>query len=108
MNGQHLRALPEEELVGRICSTLVDAGVLTSADSAFAKALAGLIKGSVDLLSEAAAQVPPLLGYPLAETVASEEFKPVRALGALGGFGREERNPGGLLLRGQGWCRWTT
>ncbi|KIZ03334.1 glutamyl-tRNA synthetase [Monoraphidium neglectum] len=76
MNGQHLRALPEEELLGRIGAALVADGVVTSPDSAFAKALAGLVKGSVELLTDCAAQARPLLSYPLAETVASEEFKP--------------------------------
>jgi hypothetical protein len=57
MNGQHLRALPEEELLGRIGAALVADGVVTSPDSAFAKALAGLVKGSVELLTDCAAQV---------------------------------------------------
>lgn len=76
MNGQHLRALPEEELLGRIADSLVEGAVLADASTPFAKAAAGLVKGSVDLLTEAAGQVTPLLGYPLEETAASEEFKP--------------------------------
>lgn len=53
------------------------AGLLSSASSKFAAAVSGLMKGSVDVLTEAAQQLPPLLGYPLSETAASEEFKPV-------------------------------
>eukprot|EP00882_Tetradesmus_deserticola_P010161 GHRQ01010736.1.p1 GENE.GHRQ01010736.1~~GHRQ01010736.1.p1 ORF type:complete len:541 (+),score=308.25 GHRQ01010736.1:559-2181(+) len=78
MNGQHLRALPEEELVSRISEALVAAGVLSDASSAFAAAVSKLVKGSVDMLGDAAAQVPPLLGYPLSETVQSEGFKPIQ------------------------------
>uniref|UniRef100_A0A383VW33 glutamate--tRNA ligase n=1 Tax=Tetradesmus obliquus TaxID=3088 RepID=A0A383VW33_TETOB len=78
MNGQHLRALPEEELLSRIADALVAGGVLADASSAFAAAMASLVKGSVDMLGDAAAQVPALLGYPLAETVQSEEFKPIQ------------------------------
>jgi hypothetical protein len=42
------------------------------------------MKGSVDVLSEASQQLPPLLGYPLSTTAASEEFKPVRAADSVG------------------------
>ncbi|KAI8465731.1 MAG: non-discriminatory gln-glu-trna synthetase [Monoraphidium minutum] len=77
MNGQHLRALPEDELVARIGAALAAGGVVGSADSAFAKAAAGLVKGSVELLTDAPDQIKPLLGYPLEETLASEECKAV-------------------------------
>lgn len=73
------RALPESELVGLIAQSLVSAGLLTDASSPFAAAVSGLVKGSVDMLADAAAQVPALLGYPLSETVQSAEFKPVRS-----------------------------
>jgi hypothetical protein len=72
------RALPEEELISRISEALVAAGILTSASSAFAAAVSSLVKGSVDMLGDAAGQVPQLLSYPLSETVQSEDFKPVR------------------------------
>jgi hypothetical protein len=78
MNGQHLRNLPEEELLARIGAALVDAGVLSSASSPFAAAVAALVKGSVEVLTDAAAQVPGLLAYPLEEVMASEECKAVR------------------------------
>ncbi|KAF6253056.1 non-discriminatory gln-glu-trna synthetase [Scenedesmus sp. NREL 46B-D3] len=78
MNGQHLRALPEEELVSRIGEALVAAGVLSDASSAFAAAVSSLVKGSVDMLGDAAGQVPQLLGYPLSETVQSDDFKPIQ------------------------------
>eukprot|EP00775_Hariotina_reticulata_P006873 gene6873-7089_t len=78
MNGQHLRALPEEELVSLVASSLVAGGVLSDASSPFAAAVARLVKGSVDMLSDAAAQVPQLLSYPLSETLQSEDFKPIQ------------------------------
>jgi hypothetical protein len=75
------RALPESELISLISQTLVDAGLLSKADTPFAAAMSGLMKGSVDVLTEATQQLPPLLGYPLSETAASEEFKPVGGVG---------------------------
>jgi hypothetical protein len=73
------RALPEEELLRRIGEALVAAGILTNASSPFVAAVSSLVKGSVDMLADAAGQVPQLLAYPLSDTVQSEEFKPVRA-----------------------------
>eukprot|EP00878_Enallax_costatus_P016251 GHUV01017045.1.p1 GENE.GHUV01017045.1~~GHUV01017045.1.p1 ORF type:complete len:348 (+),score=63.29 GHUV01017045.1:314-1357(+) len=78
MNGQHLRALPEAELVSMIAGSLESAGLLSDASSPFALALSSLVKGSVDMLADAAAQVPALLSYPLSGTVQSEEFKPIQ------------------------------
>lgn len=77
MNGQHLRSLPEDELVSMLAQALVDAGLLAKADSPFAAAVAGLVKGSCDLVKDASEQVPALFGYPLEETTASEAFKPI-------------------------------
>eukprot|EP00879_Flechtneria_rotunda_P020771 GHRR01021864.1.p1 GENE.GHRR01021864.1~~GHRR01021864.1.p1 ORF type:complete len:448 (+),score=164.27 GHRR01021864.1:350-1693(+) len=77
MNGQHLRSLPEDELVQLITSSLASANVIADASSPFAAAIAGLVKGSIDMLSDAVEQVPPLLGYPLQDTVQSEEFKSI-------------------------------
>jgi hypothetical protein len=87
MNGQHLRALPEDDLTARIAASLADAGLLSDAGSPFAAAVAGLVKGSVELLTDAGAQAAPLWGYPFAETAASEEFKPVGGPGLF--FGGE-------------------
>jgi glutamyl-tRNA synthetase len=82
MNGQHLRALPEKELE----SVLIDAlsggegsggeAVLSAGgacDAAFASAVASLVKGSVDVLTEAAPQVRAILDYPLEQTAAEAE-----------------------------------
>jgi hypothetical protein len=71
------RALPEDQVAAMLAQGLVDAGLLSSATSPFAAAVAGLMKGSCDLVGDGVAQLPPLLGYPLEETVASEEFKAV-------------------------------
>jgi hypothetical protein len=71
------RALPEDKLISRISEALGAAGVLADAASPFAAAVSKLVKGSVDMLGDAAGQVPQLLGYPLSETVQSEDFKPV-------------------------------
>lgn len=71
------RALPEDQVAAMLAQGLVDAGLLSSATSPFAAAVAGLMKGSCDLVGDGVAQLPPLLGYPLEQTVASEEFKAV-------------------------------
>jgi glutamyl-tRNA synthetase len=80
MNGQHLRALPEQELVATLVAALSggegsggESVVLSSADAAFASALASLVKGSVDVLTEAAPQVRAILEYPLERTAAENE-----------------------------------
>jgi hypothetical protein len=58
-------------------------GLLKDGASPFAAAVARLMKGSVDVLSEAVPQLPPLLGYPLSETAATEEFKAVSVEGGV-------------------------
>jgi hypothetical protein len=78
----------EEELVSMLAQGLVDSGLLAKADSPFAAAVAGLVKGSCDLVKDAADQVPALFGYPLQETTTSEDFKPVSRGVGTGGCGR--------------------
>jgi len=80
MNGQHLRALPPSDLNALIAAALSGGegsggeGVLSpGADPAFAAALAGLVAGGVDVLTEAAPQVREILDYPLERTAASED-----------------------------------
>eukprot|EP00195_Chlamydomonas_chlamydogama_P008719 CAMPEP_0202895532 /NCGR_PEP_ID=MMETSP1392-20130828/4706_1 /ASSEMBLY_ACC=CAM_ASM_000868 /TAXON_ID=225041 /ORGANISM="Chlamydomonas chlamydogama, Strain SAG 11-48b" /LENGTH=557 /DNA_ID=CAMNT_0049580563 /DNA_START=37 /DNA_END=1710 /DNA_ORIENTATION=- len=77
MNGQHLRQLPEQELVGMVASRLVDAKVVNSATSPFITSAAKLLlKANLELVSEAEPGLRSLLSYPLDEVLASEEAKP--------------------------------
>lgn len=51
MNGQHLRALPEEQLGPMIAGHLVEAGLIKEAGSPFALAVANILKvGALGLL----------------------------------------------------------
>lgn len=63
MNGQHLRALPVEELSPMVGSTLVEAGVCKDATGAFAKGAASLLQGSLELVTDAVSQAHDVLGY---------------------------------------------
>lgn len=81
MNGQHLRALPEKELEAALIAALsggegsggesvLKSGAGGAAAAAFSASVAGLVKGSVDVLTEAAPQVRAILDYPLERTAA--------------------------------------
>lgn len=78
MNGQHLRSLPEEELKQLLAQRLADAGLVDSASSRFASIAADIMKGSVELVTDADGGLLQVLSYPLEETVQSEEFAFVR------------------------------
>ncbi|KXZ47875.1 hypothetical protein GPECTOR_32g488 [Gonium pectorale] len=77
MNGQHLKALPEEESSAMAASHLVSCGLLASADTAFAAAAVKLVSKSMELVTDCEPEVRKLLGYPLAETAASADAKAV-------------------------------
>ncbi|GLC33308.1 hypothetical protein PLESTB_000347800 [Pleodorina starrii] len=77
MNGQHLKNLPEEESTGMAVAHLVSCGLLASADSPFAAAAVKLVSKSMELVTDCEPEVRKLLGYPLAETVASADAKAV-------------------------------
>lgn len=63
MNGQHLRALPVEELAPMVGSALVEAGVCKDAGGAFANGAASLLQGSLELVTDVVSQTPDVLGY---------------------------------------------
>lgn len=89
MNGQHLRGLSESELERALVDALSGGegsggeAVLSGAgrcDAAFAAACAALVKGSVDVLTEAAPQVRAILDYPLERTASDEADKAFAAV----------------------------
>ena len=67
MNGQHIRLLPEEERDAMVGKVLVERGLATEAESAFAKKAAAMCANSIELVEDAASEVEAILGYPLAE-----------------------------------------
>jgi len=73
INGQHLRALPEEKLSGLISEMLVESGALSDAPPApFAAAAAQMVGEKVELVNDAEALIRESLLYPLEETLKSD------------------------------------
>ena len=81
VNGQHLRALPEESLDELISAQLLDSGLLTAADAAFTSAAARMVAEKVELVNDAEPLIRDALLYPLEETMASEAAAPIIADG---------------------------
>ncbi|KAI3438090.1 hypothetical protein D9Q98_000532 [Chlorella vulgaris] len=79
MNGQHLRALPEEEMRAMIGGGWAASGLLARTDSPFVAAALALVQNSLELVTDADRELRALLSYPLAETVAGEGAKAVLA-----------------------------
>jgi len=77
MNGQHLRALPESAQAEMIGETLLGAGLVTDASGAFAKAASALVADRVELVQDAVLEVAAIVGYPLAENIASGKLAKV-------------------------------
>lgn len=63
MNGQHLRALPVEQLTPMVGKALIEAGVCKDAESAFAAHTAGLLQGSLELVADVVEQTKEVLTY---------------------------------------------
>lgn len=76
MNGQHLRALPVEEVQALVGPALVDAGLLARADTPFAAAAITLMQQSLELVSDGEAELRRYVRYPLAESLASDAAAP--------------------------------
>lgn len=81
MNGQHLRALPREQLAAMVGERWVAAGLLTAPRSALADAALDLVEKSLELATDAERDLAALLSYPLSETLTSEVAAPVLADG---------------------------
>jgi len=86
INGQHLRALPEEERAAIVGAHLVEAGVAKEALSPFASLAAAMVAEKIELVNDASPLVADALAYPLAETLATDAAAElnsgVRAVGA--------------------------
>ena len=77
MNGQHLRAYEEEEMLAMVGGALQEKGLLKSTDTPFAKAFVALASGSLELVTDAEAELQSLLTFPLEETLASDACKDI-------------------------------
>jgi len=77
MNGQHLRAYGEEEMLSMVGGALQAKGLLTSSSSSFAKAFVAMSANSLELVTDAEAELSSLVSYPLEETLASDKCKEI-------------------------------
>lgn len=112
MNGQHLRALPSEELNQIIGERWKNAGIVTESQGVFIKDAVLLLKDGIDLIPDSEKALSSLLSYPLYETLASAEGKPILEDGVsevakslLAAYDSGELS--GALAEGQlGWKSW--
>lgn len=77
MNGQHLRSLPEEAMKEMVGGRWAASGLLARADSPFVAAALAIVQNSLELVADADTELRALLGYPLADTLASDAAKAV-------------------------------
>lgn len=77
MNGQHLQALPSEELKKRIGNRWKSTGILTESEGSFVEEAVELLKDGIDLVPDADKGLSNLLSYPLHATLSSPEAKPL-------------------------------
>mmetsp|Transcript_7762 Transcript_7762/g.34515 ORF Transcript_7762/g.34515 Transcript_7762/m.34515 type:complete len:143 (+) Transcript_7762:1227-1655(+) len=76
INGQHLRALPVEELAPMARDHLVDQELLDSSvesDSELSMFIAGMFQGSMSLVNDVATEFQSALGFPVEECISSGE-----------------------------------
>ena len=72
INGQHLRALPEERLCELISAQMVEAETLSSPAPEFALAATQMVAEKVELVNDAEALIREAMLYPLEETLGSD------------------------------------
>ncbi|CAG9463046.1 unnamed protein product [Pedinophyceae sp. YPF-701] len=79
MNGQILRALPDEDATARVGAFLAKKGVLAAdkEKSPWVARLVAATKKSLDLLADAEKEIADVVSYPLEETVASDACQSV-------------------------------
>jgi len=72
VNGQHLRALPDEQMATLVGEHLAKVGVCTDASSPFVQAATKMVREKVELVNDAEPLVVAALAYPLLETLEGE------------------------------------
>lgn len=77
MNGQHLKSLPDNDLVAMVAGACVASGLLARADSPFARGAVALAKTQLELITDGETEIRKLLSFPLVETLASEAAAPL-------------------------------
>lgn len=87
INGQHLRALPPNELEKLVIAAWQRAGVFSEklqVGSELGSAAVALVRGSLELVNDANEKMREVFSYPLEETLVSEEAQELT--GEEGGF----------------------
>lgn len=77
MNGQHLRAIPSNELTKLIGERWKSTGILTESKGPFLDEAIQLLKDGIDLVPDSDKALSNLLSYPLHDTLTSSEGKSV-------------------------------
>eukprot|EP00884_Botryococcus_braunii_P019045 jgi/Botrbrau1/5824/Bobra.0366s0009.1 len=79
MNGQHVRSLPEDQLLPLLTSAWQNSGLLAKPDSPFVRAALHVCQHSLELVTDADRDLRAVLSYPLQETLASDKAADVLA-----------------------------
>ena len=72
MNGQHLRALSDDELAPQLAEVWQKSGLLQKSDSPFVQLAVAMLKPSLELLADADKDLRHVLSYPLMDTLQHE------------------------------------
>jgi len=83
INGQHLRALPQERLCDLIGAQLLETGTLSSPAPDFTRAAAAMVAEKVELVNDAERLIREALLYPLEETLQTDAAAPHIADGVV-------------------------
>ncbi|KAG6548554.1 hypothetical protein Mapa_010042 [Marchantia paleacea] len=75
VNGQHLRALPVEEVSKMFGEQWMRAGLITHSEGPFVTGGVALLQNGTDILSDSTQALLDLLAYPLHSTLASKQVK---------------------------------
>lgn len=77
MNGQHLRSLPDKELTQMCGKFLEKAGILAEHEGPFVEDAVHVLKGGLEVVSDAGKGLTDLLSYPLEESLKSFDVKEI-------------------------------
>ncbi|KAK1307334.1 hypothetical protein QJS10_CPA10g00048 [Acorus calamus] len=77
MNGQHLKAIPQDQLTKVLGEHWKSNGILTESEGMFVKEVVDLLKDGIELIPDSDTVLLNLLSYPLHNTLASAEGRPL-------------------------------
>lgn len=77
MNGQHLRAMPHEDVAAMLGECWVKCGLLNKEASPFVAEATSIVQNSLERINDGEKELRDLLGYPLKETLDSEAARSV-------------------------------